>query len=116
MIGDHDEHGDVNLSTSRRVGAEQRDCGGAGTVRLVAGGAISQDATSGAITASMLSVKDSGGQVVLEAPNAVGTVAASLTNPTSAFSFNDTARVTDRRLGVGAAAGGRGPVIAVPAR
>src|SRR4029077_9177098 len=99
--------GDVNLKSgglalTNAVGV------GSGTVRLVESGAISQNATTGAITAASLSVTDSGGQVVLEATNAVGTVAASQTNATSAFSFND--GTTALTVGsVGAAAAGADP-------
>ena len=100
--------GEVNLSTSSTLALSSAIAASGATVRLVAGGAISQDATNGAITASMLSVKDTGGQVVLEASNAVGTVAASLTNPTSAFSFNDTVALIEGSVAA-AAQGPAGP-------
>ncbi len=60
------------------------------TVTLSSAGAISQ-AAAGTITATSLSVTDSGGNAVLEAANAVGTVAASMNFAGGAFTFNDNA-------------------------
>ena len=89
MTGITTSSGDVNLKSgaltlTNAVGA------GSAIVRLVESAAISQNTTTGAITAGSLSViANTGGQVVLEATNAVGTMAASLSNAGSAFSFND---------------------------
>ena len=87
---------DVNLK-SGGLAVNQPVGAGTAIVRLVESGAVSQDATNGAITASSLSVADSGGQVVLEAANNVGTVAASLTKAGSAFTFNNSTNGHARR-------------------
>ena len=102
--------GDVNLNSSGGLALTNAVGAGSATVRLIATAGISQNTTSGAITAGALSVIDTGGQVVLEATNAVGTVAASLTGAPagSAFSFND--GTTALTVGsVGAAAAGEDP-------
>ena len=79
--------GDINLA-SGRLALNQIVGAGTGTVRLVAGGLVSQ-ASAGVITADSLSVSDSGGQVVLQAANAVNTLATSVTFAGSALTFDD---------------------------
>ena len=61
------------------------------TVTLTSAGSISEPLTTGTITASGLSVTANGGNAVLEATNAVATVAASVTFAGGAFTFNDPA-------------------------
>ena len=105
--------GDVNLKSGGLTLTNAIGASGA-SVRLVESAAVSQNTTTGAITAGLLSVTDSGGQVVLEATNAVPTLAASLTSPGSAFSFNDGA--TALTFGtVAAAAAGADPSALFPA-
>ena len=104
-------NGDVNLRSgglaiNQPLNVGQRDAASAWWRK--AGPSFAKNALTGAITAGALSVTDSGGQAVLEAPNAVGTVAASLTTSGSAFSFAD--GTTALTVGsVGAAATGADP-------
>ena len=72
--GERRINGDLNLA-SAGLAVNQAIAVGAGTVRLVDAGAISQT-TPGTITAGSLSVSDTTGNVVLELANMVGPVAA----------------------------------------
>ena len=87
MTGITTTAGDVNLD-STGLTINNAIAASTGNVRFVQSGAVTQ-AAAGTITAAALSTASSVGSVVLEANNAVGTVADSGSGASGALSFND---------------------------